>query len=188
MKYLRILGLLTTLAAATVGIPAGASASVATSPAGTAYTSTIQASSVGNVLFKGIVDTECTKHFGGTIVGDGVVVTVSAPISSMTFSNCTGGSTVIVSKAGTMEFHSIGGGSGTVTISGLEVKKVAHSLGLSCVYTATGVQLGTLTGGAKAVLDLNAKIPRTGGSVFCGSSGELLGSMQINTPASLFLS
>jgi hypothetical protein len=57
-----------------------------------------------------------------------------------------------------------------------------------CVFTFNGTQIGTLTSGNPAKLDVSsAKIPRTGGNFLCGSSGTWTGSYTVNTPSSLYV-
>lgn len=190
MKPLKIFGPLIVLAIM-AGLATSASATVMTSPAGTIYTGEAQASSIGNVVMSGSngVKTECVKKSYSNFVADGAFVTVKSTISNTSYTCSTG--TVHVKKNGTYEFHSTGGGGGTVTISGSELEKTTETIfgTITCIYTTTNTSFGTFTGsnttGGKARLDINATIPRTGGSSLCGSTGVLTGTMQFDSPSYL---
>jgi hypothetical protein len=59
--------------------------------------------------------------------------------------------------------------------------------GLECRYQTTATDIGTLTGskttGGTATIDLNASLPRHGGSFLCGgSTAQLTGSYKVGTP------
>jgi hypothetical protein len=161
-----------------------------TSPSGTAYTSTIKAESGELSLHKVFGGTISCKNstLEGKVEQHGNGVTASGNLSSLTFSEC--GNHVTVNNAGSLEVHATSGGNGIVTSTGAEISIQLTAFGISCVYTTNATQIGTLTGSnsTKAKLDLEgAKIPRTGGSIYCGSSGEWTGSYTVTTPSTLYV-
>ena len=82
-------------------------------------------------------------------------------------------------------------GNGTVTWSNFEF--TIESSGFHCKFSTNNTDLGTVTGskttGSRAVIDVAAQIPRTGGrsGAFCGSTAEWTGSLRIETPSSLIV-
>jgi hypothetical protein len=193
MKYVKILGLLAVAAGAMMAFAGAASATVATSPAGTPYTGKIHATSVGHAILHGPlgIEVQCNSTVEGTISSHGAGVTVKGTISSLTFTNCTNGYAVSVLNKGSLEAHTDPAdpagtsGNGTLTSTGAEVT-VSTPLGFNCLYKTNATDIGTLTGSkttkGNAVLDITAAIPRSGHSAFCGGSGEWTGSYKVNTP------
>ncbi|HEY8502554.1 MAG TPA: hypothetical protein VIL21_07690, partial [Solirubrobacterales bacterium] len=162
-----------------------------TSPSGTAYTSTVKAESGELTLHKVFGATiSCGKsNLEGKVEQHGNGVTAKGNLSSLTFSECEGND-VTVKAAGSLEVHATSGGNGIVTSTGAEISIQLTGLGITCIYTTNGTQIGTLTGSnsTKAKLDLEgSSIPRTGGSIYCGSSGELTGSYTVTTPSTLYV-
>lgn len=103
-------------------------------------------------------------------------------ITSLTWSGCSG--TVDTVAVGTLEVHRIAGTSnGTLTSSGTEVTAVF--LGVSCLYR--GADLGTLTGGSPATMDINAEVERSGGSFLCPTQARLTASYNITEPKPLYV-
>ncbi len=157
-----------------------ASATVLTSPAGTAYTGTKIAHSTGlSITWAG----ECkTSTWHETVESHGAAATAVSKVNSLTFSEC--GYPVTVPKGGTIEVHGLGNGNGTVTWSGAEIV-VKSPIG-DCTYTTKGTHMGTLTGskntGGTAVFDVDALVPRTGGSLVCGATAEWRGTYVVQTP------
>ena len=184
MKHLKMLGLLAVAVAALSASVAPALATIFTSPAGTIYTSTIEAYSFETALSGSFVTVKCGEsHVKGKVETHGAGVTAGGKISSLTFTECNYPTTV--KKAGSLEIHGLGGGNGTLTSTGAEIE-IATSVG-TCVFTTSATDIGTMTGGTPARLDIaSAKIPRTGGNFLCGSSGTWNGSYTIITPGSLF--
>ena len=188
MKYVKMLGLLAVAAAAMMAFAAGASADTATSPAGTTYTSTIKATSTHTSLHPGegssFLTVTCEhSEVEGTITGHGKGVAVSGPISKLTFTKC-GNDTVTVLKAGSLSAEDIGGGpNGTLKSTGAEVR-IHTSEGPVCTVTTNGSDIGTLTGGASAKLDIgSANLTMTG--FLCPSIGVWTGSYTVTSPANL---
>jgi hypothetical protein len=181
MKYLKMLGLLAVAAAAMMAFAGVASATTLTSPAGTAYTSTLKATSTSSTLHGSFISVTC-KHSAveGKVESHGASVTAGGKVTGLTFSECT--DPVTVKKEGSLEVHS----NGRVTSTGAEI--IIHTSVGECVFTTSGTDIGLFTGGTPAKLDIDSvAIPRTGGSFFCGSSGEWTGSYSVTTPGTLLL-
>jgi hypothetical protein len=199
MKFIKMLGLLAVAAAAMMAITATASATTLTSPTGTVYTGTITAVSEGATSLHGPFTTvTCQKsHVEGKVEKHGNGVTAGGKLSTLSFSECNFPVTVL--KAGSLEIHPVTHTApgvettGTVTSSGAEIT-IQTSIA-NCLFTTSGTDVGTFTGTedqktatTTATLDINsAGIPRTGHSIFCGSSGTWTGSYEITTPDHLFL-
>ena len=193
MKYVKMLGLLAVAAAALMAFAATASATTVTSPTGTVYTGTITAESEGHTILHGsFLDVTCSKsHVEGKIESQGSGKTATGKISTLSFSECNYAVTVL--KPGTLELHAVNCGTyctGTLTSNGAEIT-IKTSVA-SCIFTTSNTHLGTLTPtndtGATATFDIDsAAIPRTGHSVFCGSSGEWTGSYTVNPPNNLWI-
>lgn len=187
MKHVKMLGLLAVAAAALMAFAGTASATTLTS-SGSTYTSTIEAESEGKTTLHGpFTSVTCEESkVKGTVETHGAGVTAGGAVSSLTFSKCN--FPVTVKKAGSLQVHATEGGNGTLTSSGAEIT-IETSIA-SCIFTtkAEGTDVGTLTGNASgnATLDINsAAIPRTGHSIFCGSSGTWTGSYKVTTPGNL---
>ena len=185
MKYAKMLGLLAVAVTALMAFAGVASATTLTSPAGTTYTSTIKATSTESSLDGAFVTVTCAHSaVEGKVESHGAASTAGGKISSLTFSSCNYPTTV--KKAGSLEIHGLGGGNGTLTSTGAEIE-IATSVG-TCIFTTSATDVGTLTGGTTAKLDIaSAKIPRTGGNFLCGSTGTWTGSYTVNTPDTLLV-
>jgi hypothetical protein len=191
MKYAKMLGLLAVAAAALMAFAGTASATQLTAPSGTVYTGTIKAASEGTTSLHGPFTTvSCTAStVEGSVAKHGAGVTVSGSISKLTFTGCNFPVTVL--KAGSLEVHNIAGtNDGTLTSSGAEIT-ITTSIA-ACLFTTSNTDIGRLTKAPSntghATLDINsAGIPRTGHSVFCGSSGTWTGSYKVETPTGLLV-
>lgn len=148
-------------------------------------TPSITAESTNSKLDGSFVTVECSKsEVKGKVEQHGTGVTVKGNVSALTFSSCN--YSVTVNKAGSLEVHETTGGNGTVTSSGAEIS-IHTSVG-TCVFTTTSTDIGSLTGGAPAKLDIeSAKIPRTGGNFLCGSSGTWTGNYTVTSPSDLYV-
>jgi hypothetical protein len=194
MKYAKMLGLLAVAAAALMAFAGTASATILTSPSGTTYTGTIKATAGTTELHGPFTTVKCTgSTVEGKVASHGASVTTSGTISTLDFTGCNFPVTVL--KAGSLEVHTTykegkqeekANGNGTLTSSGAEIT-IATSIA-NCLFTTSSTDVGTLTGGTTAKLDINsAGIPRTGHSVFCGSSGTWTGSYTVVTPDTLLV-
>jgi hypothetical protein len=189
MKYVKMLGLLAVAASAMMAFAGTASATVVKSN-GATYTGTIHATAGETTLHGALGTVTClqsTVH--GTLnehTGTGAT-TARGPISSLTFSEC-GTDHVTVKQAGTLEVHKTNTtGNGILTSTGAEVEITTTSPKphLTCIFTTNNTQIGEVVGGTTAKLNIAATIPRTGGSFFCGGSGQWTGSYTITTPHNL---
>jgi hypothetical protein len=201
MKYVRILGLLAVVATALTAFAATASATTLTDKTNAVapYEGDIHAVSGGKVILNGPgeVDVSCEAGtFQGKVTNKGgkdEAETVKIQLSEMDVSEC-GSNDVTVTKPGEFEIHTdkkgTNDGNGTVTWNGGSISVQYTVLGFSCEYEAKPVDVGTLDGSRKtvdnkhptAVVTTGAKIPKTGGSFFCGTETELSVDWTITTP------
>lgn len=202
MKYVKMLGMLAIAAAALMAFVGTASASTITSPTGTAATN-LTATAGATSLDGAFVTVTCQKsHVAGSVTSQGESQTVKGSISELSFTECN--FPVKVEANGTLELHAIRPGvsphttclaedgdkcDGTLTSSEAKVT-IETSVG-NCTFTTNGTSIGTVTGtattGGKAQLDITGKIPRTGGSFLCGSSGTWTGSYTVDSPSTLWI-
>jgi hypothetical protein len=185
MKYAKILGLLAVAAAALMAFAGVASATTVTSSAGT--TPAISASAEGHVVLDNpIAKIECASSVSGSVTAHGAGVTASGPISALSFTGCTNSWHVTVVSAGSLEIHSIGSGDGTLTSSGATVESTRF--GITCRYATSSTDIGTVTDGTNATLDISAAIPFHGGSGLCGGGATTwTGSYKVNSPTNLVI-
>jgi len=90
-------------------------------------------------------------------------------------------------EGGELEVHQIAGThNGTVTAKGFKVTTVIA--GVSCTFGAgTGIDLGTLTGGAPAVLDMNAVVNKVAGSFLCPADEVWEGTLQLTNHTAAYV-
>lgn len=188
MKHLKMLALVAAAAASLMAFATPASATQLTSPNGTVYTGSLHASSTGIAWDGAFTTVSCSSStWAGKVETHGAAVTAGFKVTSLTFSSCN--YPFIVKKPGSYEIHTdnaaLVDGNGTVTWTGAEIE-VQTSVG-TCIFTTSSTDLGTLTGkdAGNAVIDITAKIPRTGGNFLCGSSSTMTGSYTITTPSTL---
>ncbi|MGN6217221.1 MAG: hypothetical protein ACTHN7_09745 [Solirubrobacterales bacterium] len=198
MKYLKILGLAAIAAAALMAFAGSASATVLTSPTGTALPagttleSHLKAGS--KAVLKGVfgnVECEESALSGTTSNAGGATETVKGAVATLTFAKCN--CEVVVLKKGELEIHAIAGTeNGTVTASGQEVTTNCSFFGVNyhCIWSTSATDLGTLTGGSPAIISANATITRSGGNSgkACGSTGAWTAEYEVTKPNPLFVS
>ncbi len=194
MRYIKVFGLAAVTAIAMMALAGTASATVATSPEGTAYTGKIKAQSVTeHVDLTGPfgLHLQCNSSGEGTLESHGSSSTVRGEIEVFPFPSCTNGYSVSTLKGGQLEVHTEGGssnGNGTLTSHNgeFEVKTPAE---MTCIYKTNNTYIGVLTGSNKghAKADISATVPRTGGSALCGASGTLKASYTVTTPSTLYI-
>lgn len=186
MKYLKIMGL---LAVATVALAGAASAPAAvfTSPPGSVYTGSVKTTNEnGYVQFEtGVFGVTCNSSIEGTAKLPEASVFIS--LSKPSFSDCTQNVDVESTGGGTFDIDLLPSGDGTLTWSHLTIDLNVTGYGFTCNFAiASKTDAGTLTSsentGGKATIDLDAKLPRTGGSVLCGTYLRLTGSYLVNSP------
>lgn len=192
MRYVKMLGLMAVAAIAITALAATASATELTSSGSKVYTGKIEAQSEGGgVTLHGPASITCNSGGSGSVEKHGSSIPVSGPVESWAFTNCPNSMHAIIKKAGRLEVHPYEpAGDGTVTSTGAEVEVKDTNTGINCIYTTNETFLGVLTGNkeGKATLHVDTqKVPRTGGSIFCGSSGELTGSYWVTGPEPLWV-
>jgi hypothetical protein len=181
-------------AIAAMALASSASATILTSPEGTTYTGELQAEAIGALVVhnNSFSSYTCgTSTASGKVEAHGASTTVSGLLASWTLGNCN--KEVKVLKLGKIEIHTekeSSNGNGIVTASGTEVTIFDGST--DCIYTTNNTYLGVLTGsnttgGNAKLLISSAAVPRTGGSVFCGTSGTLTGEYKITSPSTLYI-
>jgi hypothetical protein len=195
MKYLKMLGLAAAAAAALMAFAGSASATVLCTenqnpcPVGKDEppNTLISATSSHTQLTASFGTVTCKKNEvgGETTNTGGPTSTVEGPVESLVFDECNG--KVVVKEKGTLEVHAIGGGNGTLTSKNAAV--TVELFGVHCVYgtTATGTNLGTVTGGNPATVDINATVVRKEGGFFCPGTAIWEGTYTINTPKPLWV-
>ena len=196
MRYVKIVGLLVVVTAALMAFAGSASAGTFTYPKHIAYTEDVHAVAGEDTLHGSATITCKSSTIDGNVASHGNEVTGKISVKTLTFAEC-GTNDVTVLKGGTLEAHTHPGNENfetyaILTSTGAEVSVQITSLGVTCIYTTSNTQIGTVTEStheiiteAKTVgakIHLSAKIPRTGGSCFCGSSGEWTGQYEITTP------
>jgi hypothetical protein len=199
MKYLKMFGL-AALAAALMAFAAVGTASATTleSPAGTQLKkgTFITAESEGTTeLHPPFGSINCKKsHISGTTITDGGHPgDVEGTVESLSFTECNATVTPLKVEGdyGTLRIASNGNGSGTLYGTNQEVTVVY--LGFHCIFKTNNTKLGTVTGsgatGSNATLDIEATIPRTGGSSgsFCGKEAQWTGSYKVTNPNPLYV-
>jgi hypothetical protein len=191
MKYAKSL-VPALLATALMALAATASATTVTSPAGTVYTGTGKFTGVnenGHVTIHNPIGAiQCSSTFDAELEEHGAGQTVKGTMTELRFASCTSNWHVTVVAGGSLEIHSIEGGSdGTLTSTGATI--AATRFGVPCVYTTASTDIGTVTSGHPATLDVEANLPLGGGSSeLCGSgSVSWTGAYRISTPTMLFV-
>lgn len=187
MKHTKML-VLSAVTAALLITSSPASATSFTSSAGPTFN--LSMSSEGTISFHGSFTTvSCTgSAIQAKVNQHGGVITAIAELTSLTFTGCNFPVTVL--KKGFFEFHTTGGGNGTLTWSGAEITMQTSIA--NCLWGTAGTDIGVVTGAADAsshaTHDINsASLPRVGHSVFCGSSTTWTGSYKFTSPTGLYI-
>lgn len=134
---------------------------------------------------------ECESKISGKTKNSGSATeTVVVTLESFTYTSCNGETVVL--RAGELIVHTNetnANNNGTLTWTGTEVTTTFN--GFHCIFETNETEVGILTGSANtksnATLDINARIPRTGGrsGAFCGSTAPWTGSYKFTAPSSL---
>lgn len=132
----------------------------------------------------GAIEETCSESsISGTASTGSPSETASSIISKehLTWGRCS--NTVTTTAGGTLEVHNISGTSnGTLTAKEFKVTSVVA--GVSCSYGAqTGIDLGTLTEGNPATIDINAVVNKVEGSFLCPSDTIWRGTYVVTTPS-----
>lgn len=181
MRYVKIFGLLAVAAAALMAFAASASATTVTGPSLNTNneptslvereTPTIHAVSEEEVeLHNSILNIKCESTVEGKVETHGTGITAEGKIAVLNFFNCTDNWVIDVKQNGSLIVHWTKGSDGTLTSTGARV--IATRFGLECIYETNATHIGTVTGekgvNGEATLDIEAAIPRVGGSFLCG--------------------
>lgn len=185
MKHLKILGLAAVAAMAMMAFAASASATTlevggeAQNKAVELNASLSNSSALLQTTSGSFANTCTTSNVEGATTS--FTPTVSGPISSLTFTNCTT-NPVVVDKAGSLSIAYSSGTNGTVTSSGAEVTVPSPIGALNC-KTGGGVDIGTLTGvkAGNATMDINAVL----NCGFLVPSATWTGTYSVTSPAGL---
>lgn len=196
MRYLKMLGLAALALSALTAFAASAPATVLTSPTGTVYTGPVTIEE--ELVFKldgSFTAVECKfDHLEFNVEQHGPGVTVKGNLQTHSIGECNFPVTVL--KAGAFEIHATkcpANGiecTGTITSTGTEMS-IETSVG-KCVFTTSSTDFGLITptndtNGHATIDTESSKLPRTGGSILCGSSATMTGSHTISTPATLWI-
>jgi len=199
MKCLKALGLAALAAMALTAFLGASSASASvlctttTTPCGTGWhIDTLEATATGSLSVhstSGSLEATCggssetaTKRTTGSSTTT-PVYTVST--AGLTWNSCNQVTKTL--EGGELEVHQIAGThNGTVTGKGFKWTTVVA--GISCVFGyGTGVDLGTLTGGSPAVLDVNAIVNKVEGSFLCPADSQLTANYQITNHTAAYV-
>ncbi len=188
--HLRVLctALLATIATAILWlVAAGASATyVTTTTGGAVATPTIHAVNEGHLtLTNSFATISCASTLEAKVESHGAGVAAGGKVEALTFTGCTNSWHVTATANGTFKVEWTSGHNGTLVSSGTKVS--ATRFGVTCNYETSGTQIGTVTGGNPATLDIQASIPlASGSSALCGTEpGKWVGSY--STTAGLFV-
>jgi hypothetical protein len=138
--------------------------------------------------FKNIECSESTV--GGKVTNPGGKSTaVSGSVETLTFGGCN--CTVTVLKKGTLSVTQISGtDNGTLKSSGAEVTASCSTIfgTVHCIYATNETDLGTLTGGNPAKMDISsANIPRLTTSALCDESANWDATYKVTGPTPLYV-
>jgi len=111
--------------------------------------------------------------------------TAKGLVTSLTFGACEG-TTVDVLSLGTLEVHHIANtDNGTITS---KEAKVTVVLGVTCTYgSGAGLDIGELTGGPMATIDINAVVPLIEGSFVCPKTAVWEARYTVTEPEPLYV-
>jgi len=184
MKYAKTFVLVSTIVAALLIFTESSSATSLTQAP--EYEGTIHAESEGTVAIHGPATASCKSTIEGTVKY--INGTIGGELEKLTFKEC-GSNDVIVQFPGLLEIHTeeaSSNGNGTLTSNAAVIEVKFTPIGLNCLYNTSNTDIGTLTGssntGGTATLDIEAVLPRIGGSFFCGPTAEWIGSYTIDAP------
>ena len=209
MKYVKMLGLAAVAAMALMAF-AGAGTASATvlcktqlttgcAAAGWDYSGTIEASidpgsnarleTTGGLLR--VTCTESTVTGSSSTGGGSSTETVSGTVATanLTWGGCGAEHPTATLEGGTLEVHHITG-TDNGTLTGIGFKVTTTILGETCIFTAgAGSDLGTVTGGAMATMDLNGivELVSSGSGSNCPATGRWTGNYTVTNPEPLYV-
>jgi hypothetical protein len=207
MKYVKMLGVAAVAAMAFMAFLGASSASATvlcattTTPCGSVYGVNTEidaslASGTSAVLRNtsgSIEDTCTTSTTKGVTESSGSSTTtvkgkvkVEGETKDLTFGGCE--QTTDVLAGGELEIHWISGThNGTLTAKEFQVTMTL--VGVTCTFSAgTGTDLGTVTGGSMATMDVNAVVNKSAGSFLCPSTAVWEAAYTVTNPEPLWIS
>jgi hypothetical protein len=158
-----------------------------TAPTGTVATPTIKAESEGHLgIDHPLATFQCQAAFEGTVTAHKYEKAATVSLSSLSTTGCTDSWHATTVTPGKLEIAWTSGYNGTVKWTGgtLELTR----LGTICRYKAENTDIGTITGGTPATIDIEGKLPFHSGSPLCGTEAyPLTGSYKVTSPGSLYI-
>lgn len=190
MKYLKISGLVALATAATMAFAGNASATVVTSPAGTAYTGAIKAESVNPQLHihYGLSELDiCESELEWKVESHGASATAVGPVTSFALFECDWEVTLL--KPGQFEVHTTSkeaDGYGDVTWTGVEITVELWG-SFDCIYKLENPYMARVEGsktqkGNTATFAFEAWWGQAGGSPFCPKKTQWTSYFLISSP------
>jgi hypothetical protein len=209
MKYLKMLGLAAVAAMALTAFLGASSASATvlckTSlttgchaagwayPSGTTIDASVESGTKATLeTLGGLIRDECSESTvkGSTTTTGSSSETIKGTVetANLSFGGCT--ATTDVLEGGELEVHWIAGtDNGTLTAKKFQVTVVIG--GESCIYGTgtTGTDLGTVTGGSMATIDVSATVTKQAGSgANCTSTSNWTAKYTVTSPEPLTIS
>lgn len=203
MKYVKMLGLAAVVVAGLMAFAGAGNASASVlcktapnakgnCPAGWGYSGEFHAVSeekpVTTTTFKNI---ECsTSTLKGNLT-EGTAVSTETPngaVSAFTEEGCN--CEVVVVLKGELEIHAIGDtGNGTLTSNGLTYTVKCNTIfgAVHCAYVTSHADIGTLTGGSTATIDITTTVERETTSALCDEEAVWHIKYNVTTPDALWV-
>lgn len=200
MKYLKILAAMTVAAVAMMAFlgvsaaPATVLCSTTSTPCSNIYKvpTKFDASLEGSAILESTTGEKLKTCTGGTIKGvigfeGSATDTTRIGLEEWSWNGCTQATTTL--EVGELEIHNIvGTDNGTVTAR--FEKWTTNLLGVSCVYGTGGANatdVGLLTGGFEATIDINAVLSKMEGGFICPTTVRLTANYKVTEPKPLFV-
>ncbi len=187
MKYIKMIGLAVVAAATLMSFAVAASATVLEDSSGNLPKgSKIDFTGANIVMKAGFETLECSHSAmsGTTSNAGGAGETVETNLSTLAFSNCK--PTIHVFQKGRLIFHYTSGSNGTVTHESGEWT-IATSM-TSCTYgTPTATDIGTLSGGGPAVLNVSASLTKISGGFLCSNPATWTAKYTTTSPNPMYV-
>jgi len=201
MKYAKMLGLVMVAAlfTAALGGVGSASATVLCKqnvipcqevdyPAGTTFHATLESetSTVFRNTEKASLGSCTTSTIEGTTNNTGGTgKAVEGKLKAFTLGGCT--FAAAVPEPGQFQIEYVAGTNTLAALTLIGTKVTVSVLGLDCIYGAgTGIDVGDMTGGKPATIDINAAISKVEGSPFCPASILWEGKYVVTVPEPLY--
>lgn len=191
MQHLKTMGLIAVATATLMALVGAGTASATTliGEGGSVFTksTSLHIENAGTVKmttkFKNI---ECSESTIVAKTTDETGTTVDASVESLSFVACN--CEVKVMKKGTLSIAWTAGSSGTLRSSGAEVTTTCSTIfgSVHCIYETSATELGTLSGGSPAVIDIeSAAIPRLKTNPLCDEESNWDAFYVVDNPSTL---